>query len=176
MRAKSKKGIIMIVVLLLMPICLMLGAVMFTNILSERQNLRYERDRGQSFYLAELGLNAGYYSFSESTFTGFTHTKDNDETDPNEAGTAVTGSASLTVADTITNRIPFVRAADGWYQYTWNDTSAHASLTGTGERESIRFRVSRTYDGTVPLTHDGAWLGKKLLVGGAPFTVTWGRW
>lgn len=139
----------MVVVLLIMPICVMLGAIMFTNVLAEKQNLRYERDRGQSFYLTELGLNAGYYSFSESTFTSFTHLKDNDETDPNEAGTAVTGTASLVVAESITDRIPFTRAGDGWYEYSWDDSSAHNSLTGTGENERIRFRVSRTYDGTI---------------------------
>ena len=76
----------MVTVLMLLPICVMLAAIMFSNVLSEKRFLRFERDRGQSFYLAETGINSAYYSFSESTITGFTHLRDNDESDPNEPG------------------------------------------------------------------------------------------
>lgn len=148
----KRKGIIMVTVMLLMPICIMLGAIMISNMVSEKHFLQYEASKGQSFYLAETGLNAAYYSFSESTFTGFTHLKDNDDTDPNSAG--IVSGNPLVVSDTITDKIPFTRVAggewDGWYEYEWSPGDGGQSLTHSAQKESIHFRVSRTYDGNTP--------------------------
>lgn len=151
-QSQNKRGLIMVIVLMLMPVCVILGAIMLSNIISEKRFLRYERDKGQSFYLAETGLNAAYYSFAGSTFTGFTHEKDETETDPDAPGTPVTLNP-LEVDDLIAARIPFTRVSggpwDGWYEYTWTPSSGHPSLTNSDQNEAIRFRVSRTYDGTI---------------------------
>jgi Tfp pilus assembly protein PilX len=154
MKLRFSNGMIMVTVLMLLPICVMLAAIMFSNVLSEKRFLRFERDRGQSFYLAETGINSAYYAFSESTFTGFTHIKSNTETNPDEPGVALTPPACLELSSVIVAKVPFQRISsgqwEGWYEYKWDNTSSHASLTGTGEREAVRFRVSRTYDGTLP--------------------------
>jgi hypothetical protein len=140
----------MIVVLMLMPVCIMLGAIMLSNLVSEKTFLRYERGRGQSFYLAEIGINAAYYSFSSSSFTGFTHERPQSDSDPDHAGTALV-SGALAVNPLIASRIPFVRISggqwDGWYEYSWKPGSPQESLTRSGQQEVIRFRVTRTYDG-----------------------------
>lgn len=148
---RRKKGIMMAIVMMIMPVCIMLGAIMLSNIISEKHFLRYERDKGQSFYLAETGLNSAFYAFSQSTFTGFTHFKDNDETDPNEPGVINTANP-LFVPTPITDRIPFQlqNSGDyqGWYEFSWDPGSdIEDSLTRSGHPERIWFRVSRTFDG-----------------------------
>lgn len=157
MKPNNKRGIIMVTVLMLMPICIILGAIMLSNILSEKHFLRQERDKGQSFYLAETGLNVAYFCYSGSNFSSYTHKKSSAFTDPDVAGTQVTLNA-LVVPPSVTTRIPFVLASDGWYEYVWNSSKAYASITNTGQPESIRFRVSELYDGTVTgSTRPTAW-------------------
>lgn len=142
---------IMVFVLMLMPICIILGSVMISNIMSEKHNLRYEKAKGQSFYLAETGLNAAYYAFSATNFSSYTHTKANDDSDPDDAGTQVSSGSTdptpLTLTSGLTNNIPFKQESDGWYAFRWDPKTDELkdSLTHSGQQEIIRFRVTRTY-------------------------------
>ena len=149
-RQFGRRGIIMVFTLLIMPICVILGAVMLKTLINERYFLQQEKTIGQSFYMAEIGLNIGYSAYvraqvdSESV-EAYTHLKV--PTDgPNDPGAPIqTGYLELPAE--VVNEIPFVRvengAYEGWYQYEWNPGDSHESLTNTGLKEVIRFRVSR---------------------------------
>ena len=152
MSKTSQRGIIMITVLMLMPICIILGAIMLKDIITEKNFVQYERERGAAFYMAETGVNVAYYSFSGSTFTEYTHNRPNNDPDQDHAGNVVSVNP-LVVSPLITSRTPFTRATSGqwlgWYEYTWTPGCGYDSLTHTGQKEAIHFRVTRTYDGSI---------------------------
>ena len=72
---------IMIVTLLLLPICVILGATMLRILVTEKHFLQHEGDMGQTFYMAESGIGIAYRCFLEhrisdlSAVQGYTHTK-----------------------------------------------------------------------------------------------------
>jgi len=137
----NKRGMIMVITMMLMPICIILGAILLSNLIAEKNNLRYEQTTGRSFYLAEIGINAAYYAFRSENSQAFTHIKT--PTDPpEEPGIAVTLN-ELELPAALLTKIPFVRDAEGWYLYESTDTF---SLLDEDVPEKIRFRVSSTYD------------------------------
>ena len=38
----NKRGMIMVITMMLMPICIILGAILLSNLIAEKNNLRYE--------------------------------------------------------------------------------------------------------------------------------------
>jgi len=146
----TKRGIIMVFTLLIMPICVIMGAIMIKTLISERYFLQNEKSIGQSFYMAEIGLNVAYSAYvraqvETSSVEAYTHLKASTD-GPNDSG-AVIPTGYLTLPTQVTAAIPFQRVASGpyqgWYEYKWTPGDAHESLTGTGLKELIRFRVSR---------------------------------
>ena len=137
----KKRGMIMVITMMLMPICIILGAILLSNLVAEKNNLRYEQTTGRSFYLAEIGVNAAYYSFRSSNSQSFTHIKT--PTDPTEEPGIKVELNELTIPAPLLAKIPFVHQDDGWYLYESTDSF---SLLDEGIPEKIRFRVSSTYD------------------------------
>lgn len=139
---KSKKrGMIMVITMMLLPICVILGSVLLSNILAEKNNLRYERATGRSFYLAEIGVNAAYYAFRSSNSEGFTHIKE--PGDGLYEDGAVVSVNRLQLPPSLTAKIPFVAEPGGWYLY---ESTSSTALMDPNIPEKIRFRVSSLYD------------------------------
>lgn len=157
---------VMIITLMLLPICVIVAGIMLRTLTAERYFLQNETNIGQSFYMAEAGLNIGHRCFVASQIANtaaveaYTHIK-NTSADPLEAGTVVS-SSFLTIPSYISSRIPFTRVASGtyrgWYEYAWNPgDDLSASFTGTGLRERIRFRVSKTFADASAASRPNTW-------------------
>jgi hypothetical protein len=146
------RGMIMVATLMLLPICIILGATMLRILVQEKYFLQHETNLGQTFYMAESGLTVAYRSFLEyrisdlTAVQGYTHFKQ--ASDGPEVAGVVSSTGYLTIPPAIDALIPFRRIGsgdrEGWYEYNWIPGDVHESLTGTGLRERIRFRVSHT--------------------------------
>lgn len=137
----KRRGMIMVITMMLLPICIILGSVLISNIIAEKNNLRYERSTGRSFYLAEIGLNAAYYAFRSSNSEAFTHIKDTDDGLYDDGD--VVSINRLQLPSALTDKIPFVAEPGGWYIY---ESDSDFALMDTKVPEMIRFRVSSLYD------------------------------
>jgi hypothetical protein len=156
----------MIITLMLLPICVIIGGIMIKTLTAEKYFLHHETNIGQSFYMAESGLNLGHRSFIASQIANtaaieaYTHSKTSSDSS-DEAGDVV-ASDYLTVPSYILDEINFVRVEtgpyQGWYEYAWNPgDNIDESFTGTGLRERIRFRVSKTYTDASPAARPVTW-------------------
>ena len=116
----NKRGMIMVITMMLMPICIILGAILLSNLIAEKNNLRYEQTNGRSFYLAEIGINAAYYAFRSENSQAFTHVKTL-SAPPEDPGVPVVLN-ELEIPEALLLKIPFIRDDEGWYLYESTDT------------------------------------------------------
>lgn len=154
MRQKNRRGMILVLVIMLMPIIGILASITISSLVHEKQVLELENRAGVTFYMAELGLNTGLYSFANSNYANPTHDKTPETTslsvtrDPNAAGNPV-GSA-LTLPAALVAEVPFARVSggqfDGWYEYKWEPGDSGTPINSQNFPESIRFRVSLVHD------------------------------
>jgi hypothetical protein len=162
---EKRLGMIMVVTLMILPICVILGATMLRILVTEKYFLQNEGHLGQTFYMAESGLAIAYRSFLErrisdvSDVQGYTHSKEASD-GPEVSGEVIT-TGHLTIPTAIAAVTPFRRLTSGkyagWYEYAWAPGDDHESLTGTGLQERVRFRVAHVYGEGASANRPSSW-------------------
>jgi hypothetical protein len=126
---KEKRGFILGIIVVLVPILVLLMGIIIQSIIYETRFTMHALNHKKAFYLAETGLNAAYYEFSGQRFGRTTH-----ETD----GTTLTTGINK-LATTIPNVAQ--NGTDGWYEWTWSPGSAYTSFNGGPTTEKFRYRI-----------------------------------
>jgi Tfp pilus assembly protein PilX len=127
-RLSKKKGYALFIVILIIPILYLMASVMLERLTNSFHFSNHQNSMSKAFYIGEAGMSSGFYEFSDTNFTKFTH-------DLNK--TPITNTA---------NRLPITLAnvridTDGWYVWEWKTSNAYKNFTDAGVYEKYRYRI-----------------------------------
>jgi hypothetical protein len=126
---KGKRGFILGVVVVLVPILVLLMGTIIQSVIYETRFTMHSLNSKKAFYLAETGLNAAFYEFSGQRYGRTTH--ESDGTTP----TTSLNQLQLSIPDVAKN------ASDGWYEWIWSPGKTFASFYGGPTTEKFRYRI-----------------------------------
>ncbi|MGV8120601.1 MAG: pilus assembly PilX N-terminal domain-containing protein [Candidatus Xenobiia bacterium LiM19] len=125
----SKRGFILGIVVVLLPIMVLLMATIIQSVIFETRFTMHSLNHKRAFYLAETAMNTAYYEFSSQRYVKTTHQSN---------GTTMSGTS-----DRLQISVPNVAQStgDGWYEWTWSPGCSYESFNGGPVKETFRYRI-----------------------------------
>ncbi len=128
----GRSGFMLASALMLVPICLILTFSLVRLITTNSGFGLQAQQRMKAFYIAEAGLNSGFFIFGLNNFSATTH---------DSSGSKI--SASSADALTWPEELDFERDSAGWIRWSYDPQShpRERSFAQSGHTESYRFKI-----------------------------------